>query len=105
MIADGLPVGRAHGGCPAVALARGPEERAWFEAARVLVGHPLRRIPRRHPRSSRCVGPGRRGSLRATAVRCHASCARGGMTNQHPPPELPHHRLVAYHVAVELLLA
>ncbi len=27
------------------------------------------------------------------------------MTNQHPPSELPHHRLVAYHVAVELLLA
>ncbi len=27
------------------------------------------------------------------------------MTNQHLPPRLPHHRLVAYHVAVELLLA
>jgi len=27
------------------------------------------------------------------------------MTNQHPPSDLPHHRLVAYHVAVELLLA
>ncbi|MBN2194368.1 MAG: hypothetical protein JW751_16245 [Polyangiaceae bacterium] len=27
------------------------------------------------------------------------------MTNQHTPSQLPHHRLVAYHVAVELLLA
>ena len=27
------------------------------------------------------------------------------MTNQPRPPQLPHHRLVAYHVAVELLLA
>jgi len=29
----------------------------------------------------------------------------GGMTDQRRPPQLPHHRLVAYHVAVELLLA
>lgn len=29
----------------------------------------------------------------------------GGMTDQPRPPQLPHHRLVAYHVAVELLLA
>jgi four helix bundle protein len=28
-----------------------------------------------------------------------------GMTNQRTPPQLPHHRLVAYHVAVDLLLA
>lgn len=28
----------------------------------------------------------------------------GGMTDQPRPPQLPHHRLVAYHVAVELLL-
>ncbi len=27
------------------------------------------------------------------------------MTDQSRPPRLPHHRLVAYHVAVELLLA
>jgi len=27
------------------------------------------------------------------------------MTDQPRPPQLPHHRLVAYHVAVELLLA
>jgi four helix bundle protein len=27
------------------------------------------------------------------------------MTDQPTPPRLPHHRLVAYHVAVELLLA
>jgi len=29
----------------------------------------------------------------------------GGMTDQHRPPQLPHHRLVAYHVAVQLLVA
>ena len=39
--------------------------------------------------------------------RCHASCATGGMTDQTKPraPLLPHHKLVAYGVAVELLLA
>ncbi len=38
---------------------------------------------------------------------CHASCATGGMTNPTTPhaPLLPHHKLVAYGVAVELLLA
>ncbi len=39
--------------------------------------------------------------------RCHDSCATGGMT-QKPNPRaatLPHHRLIAYGVAVELLLA
>ena len=29
----------------------------------------------------------------------------GGMTDPRRPPQLPHHRLVAYHVAVELLLS
>lgn len=41
----------------------------------------------------------------------HASCAMGGMTNpntprsQVTPPRLPHHKLLAYGAAVELLLA
>jgi four helix bundle protein len=36
----------------------------------------------------------------------HAACANKGMTNPTTPPRsrLPHHRLVAYGVAVELLL-
>ena len=35
----------------------------------------------------------------------HAPCAVGGMTDQPRPPQLPHHSLVAFHVAVALLLA
>ena len=39
--------------------------------------------------------------------RCHDSCATGGMTDQTKPRAtlLPHHKLVAYGVAVELLVA
>ena len=38
---------------------------------------------------------------------CHRACAVGGMTNPFTTPRslLPHHKLIAYQVAVELLLA
>ncbi len=39
--------------------------------------------------------------------RCHGPCAMGGMTDKNTTSHsvLPHHKLVAYRVAVELLLA
>jgi len=58
-----------------------------LEAAVGLGGIPAWwRAPRRHPRSLRCVGPGRRRSLRASAGlgrgeaagRCHGACAGQG---------------------------
>jgi len=51
------------------------------------------------------VGHAGRRTKRAAAARRHAFCASEGMTDHRTPPQLPHHRLVAYQVAVELLLA
>lgn len=40
------------------------------------------------------------------AGRCHASCAISGMTqHQVPPSTLPHHKLIAYQVAIEFATA
>jgi four helix bundle protein len=52
------------------------------------------------------VGHAETRTNRADAkTRRHDSCAKGDMTDQRRPPQLPHHRLVAYQVAVDLLLA
>ncbi len=40
------------------------------------------------------------------AGRCHIPCATSGMTqHQAPPSTLPHHRLIAYQVAIEFATA
>ena len=59
--------------------------------------------------SRRALGPSwlpsRDGRGRERCAR-HASCALRGMTNPNtPPPRLPHHKLLAYGAAVELLQA
>ncbi len=45
------------------------------------------------------------GAQIAPPERRHDFCASGGMKDPHRPSSLPHQRLVAYHVAIELLVA
>lgn len=41
-----------------------------------------------------------------SAWRCHGSCAVGGMTHHQPPPStLPHHKRIAYQVAIQFATA
>ena len=58
-------------------------------------------VPRRAPESDR-----RRSGILRPGAR-HVTCAVKGMTHPttHPNSQLPHHKLIAYQVAVELLLA
>ena len=37
------------------------------------------------------------------AGRCHGVCAKGGMSPTNPIPSMPHHKLIAYQLALELV--
>ena len=45
----------------------------------------------------------RRDTRMSTARRCHVACALGGMSPTDPQTRLPHHKLIAYQLALELV--
>lgn len=51
-------------------------------------------------RTPRASGGGER---LPTTLRCHGSCAWEGMSHPDPSVSLPHHRLIAYQLALELV--